>query len=298
VYGNDDEGGLRQSTLPAGHALTPNAAGDYYLAVTPFNLDPYSDGGAIFPPLSTVVGPTESGAPQPVSGWFGRLSGGGAYRVTLSGASCAPSDTTPPAVELRNPRDGAAYLLDEDVAADYSCSDAPGGAGLASCLGTVADGAAVDTSSVGEKTFRVDAADAAGNTGVARSVYRVVYDFEGFLWPVRNPPRINRWAAGVPVPIRFELGRNQGLDVVEEGWPQVAQVECGSGAEPSSGEPARHPRWFRELVFRRRTARFVFLWRTERAWAGSCRQFMLRLKDGTVKRADFKFVPRRHGLWN
>jgi hypothetical protein len=128
-----------------------------------------------------------------------------------------------------------------------------------------------------------------------QSVYRVVYDFEGFLWPVRNRPRTNRWPAGVPVPIRFELGHDQGLDVVEEG---LAQVECGSGAEPSSGEPARHPRWFRELVFRRRSARYVFLWRTERAWAGSCRQFMLRLKDGTVKRADFEFVARRHGLWN
>ena len=82
--------------------------------------------------------------------------------MTLSGASCAPSDTTPPAVDLRSPDDGAVYLLDEDVAADYSCSDEPGGSGLASCLGTVADGAAVDTSSVGEKAFRVDAADAAG----------------------------------------------------------------------------------------------------------------------------------------
>lgn len=160
------------------------------------------------------------------------------------------------------------------------------------------DGAAVDTGSVGEKTFRVDAVDAAGNTRVGRSVYRVVYDFEGFLWPVRNRPRINRWPAGVPVPIRFELGGRQGLDVVEEGWPQVAQVECGSGAEPASGEPARHPRWFRALAFRQRRARHVFVWRTERAWAGGCRQFMLRLKDGTVHRADFEFVRRRHDFWN
>ena len=58
VYGNDDEGGLRQSTLPAGHALTPHVAGDYYLAVAPFNRDPFSVGGPIFPPQSTVVGPT------------------------------------------------------------------------------------------------------------------------------------------------------------------------------------------------------------------------------------------------
>jgi Bacterial pre-peptidase C-terminal domain len=293
VYGNDDEGALRQSTLPAGHALTPHGAGEYYLAVTPFNLDPFSPGGAIFPPLSTVVGPTGPGASAPVGGWFGRLSGAGAYRVTLTGASCAPPDTMAPAIDVRSPLNGSVHPLGEVVAADYSCSDEAGGSGLASCLGTVADGAAVDTSSVGEKAFRVDAVDVGGNTRVARSVYRVVYDFEGFLWPVRNPPSTTRWPAGVPVPIRFELGREQGLDVVEEGWSQVAEVECGSGAEPSGGEPARHPRWFRDLVFRKRRARYVFLWRTERAWAGSCRQFMLRLRDGTVKRADFEFVGRR-----
>jgi hypothetical protein len=207
-------------------------------------------------------------------------------------------DESAPAIDLRSPLDGAVYLLDEEAVADYGCADELGGSGLASCLGTVADGAALDTSSVGEKTFRVDAADAAGNTRVARSVYRVVYDFEGFLWPVRNPPRTNRWLAGVPVPIRFELGGDHGLGVIEDGWPQVARVECGSGAEPASGEPAQHPRWFRELVFRKRKARYVFVWRTERAWAGGCRQFMLKLSDGTVERADFDFVGRRHDLWN
>jgi hypothetical protein len=32
------------------------------------------------------------------------------------------------------------------------------------------------------------------------------------------------------------------------------------------------------------------VWKTDRRWAGTCRQFMLKLKDGTVKRADFRFV--------
>ena len=382
VYGNDDSGGTRQSLLPAGHPLTPQAAGQYHLAVGPFNRDPSSPGGSIFPALGTVLAPTEAGAAQPVSEWTGRLSGGGPYRVTLTGATCTPPDTTAPtvdlrspldgaqvarggevkadfscadeaggsglascvgsvadgalldtsvlgpvgvtvtardaagnetvvthtvsvvardesapAVDLRSPLDGAVYLLDEHVVADYGCADEPGGSGLASCVGTVADGAAVDTSSVGERSFRVDASDVAGNTAVARSVYRVVYDFEGFLWPVRDRPYANRWVAGVPVPIRFELGGDQGLDVVEDGWPQVAEIPCGSHEEPASGEPARHPRWFRELVFRKRRARYVFLWRTRRDWAGSCRQFMLRLDDGTVRRADFEFAGRRRGLF-
>jgi hypothetical protein len=145
---------------------------------------------------------------------------------------------------------------------------------------------------VGEQSFRVEAADSAGNTAAARSAYRVAYDFEGFLRPVRNRPNVNLWRAGGLVPIRFELGGDQGLEVIEDGWPQVAQVECGSGAEPAHGEQARHPRWSRELVYRNRSARYMFLWRTERGWAGSCRQLMLKLADGTVKRADFEFVRR------
>jgi hypothetical protein len=290
VYGNDDDGSSRQSTLPAGDPLTPAAAGEYYLAVAPYNRDPNSDAGPIFASLGPVLAPTGIGGGQPVSGWSGRVSGMGPYRVVVTGASCVAPDSTPPTIDLRTPFDGAEYLLDEDVAADYGCTDEPGGSGLVSCVGTVADGAAVDTSSVGERTFEVDAADAAANTAVARSVYRVVYDFEGFLWPVRNPPATNHWRAGLPVPIRFELDGDRGRDVIEEGWPQVAQIECGSGAEPASGEPARHPRWFRELAFRKRTARYVFLWRTRREWAGTCRRFLLRLNDGTVKRADFEFV--------
>ena len=178
--------------------------------------------------------------------------------------------------------------------ADYSCVDEDGGSGLASCEGTVPNGAAVDTGSVGAKQFTVDAADAAGNTSAASVGYRVVYDFEGFLWPVRNRPHVNRWRAGLPVPIRFELGGDQGRDVIEDGWPQVAEVECGAGEEPVAGEPAGHPRWFRELVFRHRRDRYVLLWKTERDWAGSCRQFMLKLDDGTVKRAEFEFTRRWH----
>lgn len=298
VYGNDDDGSSRQSTLPAGHPLTPQGGGDHYLAVGPFNLDPSSGGGVIFPALASVFAPTGPGASQPVTEWSGRLSGAGAYRITLTGAGCAPPDTTPPSIDLRSPLEGAVYLLGDPVEADYSCADEPGGSGLASCTGTAAHGAAVDTGSVGESTFRVDAADAAGNSAVARSLYRVVYPFEGFLSPVRNRPGTNRRLAGLPVPIRFELDGDRGPDVVEEGWPRVARIECGSGEEPADGEPARHPRWFKELAFRRRKERYVFMWRTERDWAGTCRQFMLKLDDGTVKRADFQFVGRWRDLFD
>ncbi|MGH2763762.1 MAG: DVUA0089 family protein [Thermoleophilaceae bacterium] len=379
VYANDDANRTRQSVLPAGHSLTPQAAGGYFLAVGPYNQDPESSLGPIFPDLASLVGPTGSGGGEPVAGWSGRSAGSGAYSIFLSGAECTPPDTTPPTVvihspadgalvgrgdavvvdfscadeggsglascvgtvpdggvldtseagpasvtvtardnagnqaavthavtvvdpdrappriELLAPLDGAVYLLEEEVRADYSCADEPGGSGLARCTGDVPDGSPVDTGSVGRHEFTVDAADLAGNLASVTHSYRVVYDFEGFLPPVRNRPDVNTLKAGRRVPIRFELGGDRGLEVVEEGWPRVAEVSCELDEEPEDGQPARHPRWFRELAFRRRKQRYVMQWKTDRDWAGSCRQFMLKLNDGTVKRADFRFVRRGHG---
>jgi hypothetical protein len=378
VYANDDQmEGVVQSLLPAGHSLTPQARGDYYLAVGAYNLDPLGADEPSFGSGTGVVGPTGPGGAQPISGWGGRPGGPGPYTLTLTGAECAePPDTTPPTIDLRSPADGtvvnvgdpvvvdfscadeggselascdgtvpdgspldtsapgprsvtvtardnagnqasvthtvtvvsadllaptigllapldgAVYLLDEAVRADYSCAD-EGGSGLVACAGPVPSGAFLDTGAVGPRVFTVTAADGAGNTATATAGYRVVYDFEAFLWPVRNRPRVNTWRAGTRVPIRFELGGNQGLDVIEDGWPQVAQVGCDFTAEPEAGEAARHPRWFRELVYRKSRKRYVMVWQTERRWAGTCRQFMLKLKDGTVRRADFRFVGGR-----
>jgi hypothetical protein len=199
-------------------------------------------------------------------------------------------DLTAPTIDLLAPLDGAVYLLDQKIRAGYGCADEAGGSGLVSCAGPVADGAFLDTGSVGSRGFTVTAADGAGNTAAATARFRVVYDFEAFLRPVRNRPRVNTWVAGSSVPIRFELGGNQGLDVIEEGWPQAAVVGCDFTAEPESGEPTRHPRRFPELRYRKHGRRYVLVWSTHRSWAGSCRQFMLKLKDGTVRRADFRFV--------
>ena len=142
-------------------------------------------------------------------------------------------------MDLRAPLDGAVYLFGQEVLADYDCADEALGSGLASCAGDVADGAPLDTSSVGAKTFAVEASDAAGNVGSAASAYRVVYDFRGFLWPVRDRPAVNRARAGRIALVRFSLNGFHGRRVLAAGYPRVAEMECGSGAEPADGEPAR-----------------------------------------------------------
>ena len=72
-------------------------------------------------------------------------------------------DVTAPVVTLTTPADGATYSHNEVVLADYSCTDETGGSGLLSCVGNVANGAAIDTASLGNKSFTVTGTDNANN---------------------------------------------------------------------------------------------------------------------------------------
>jgi hypothetical protein len=213
------------------------------------------------------------------------------------------ADRTAPTVTLTRPAEGAVYTLGERVLADYSCADEPNGSGVASCEGSVPAGAALDTSEVGAKTFEVSTTDNAGNHGSTSVAYSVVYDFDGFLWPLENLPQVNRWKAGRPVPVRFSLGSYRGPAPVAAGYPAVAPVACGAGAQPAGTEKARGT-WPQDWRGRSRRGRatYTFLWKTEKKWAGGCRQLVLKLDDGTVHGVEVQFVRRasnhereRHG---
>jgi uncharacterized repeat protein (TIGR01451 family) len=91
--------------------------------------------------------------------------------VTSFSLFAAFADTTPPVVAIVRP--SGTYLVGQTVLAAYTCADA--GTGVASCVGTTANGAAIDTASVGTNTFTVDAADDAGNTTHQTVTYLVTY---------------------------------------------------------------------------------------------------------------------------
>ena len=69
-------------------------------------------------------------------------------------------DTTPPTITITSPTNGAIYSLNQAVAAGYTCTD---NIASGTCSGTVANGSNINTSSVGPKTFTVNATDGAGN---------------------------------------------------------------------------------------------------------------------------------------
>ena len=171
-------------------------------------------------------------------------------------------------------------LLNGTATATAGATDAGSGVATQSCD-------PVDTSTVGTKTVNCTATDVAGNTATASATYRVIYNFTGFFDPVKNPPVINQMNAGRSVPLKFSLGGNQGLDVFAAGFPKSRQVQCSTlnpvdtvedttlGTSSFSYDPA--------------TDTYTYVWKTEKSWAGTCRQVSVQFIDGQTYLLNFMF---------
>ncbi len=79
-------------------------------------------------------------------------------------------DVTPPNVTLTTPAHGGRYQTGEVVPAGFACAD---NHTVATCVGTVAKGQPIATSSTGARQFTVTATDPAGNVGAAQASYKV-----------------------------------------------------------------------------------------------------------------------------
>jgi hypothetical protein len=120
---------------------------------------------------------------------------------------------------------------------------------------------------------------------------RLVYDFTGFYQPVDNLPTLNKTKAGKAIPIRFSLGGDKGLDIfypdTESPNPMSEAINCTTGAPTDDIEQTVTGKG--GLSYNASTGRYEYDWATSSAWSGTCRQFVMTLKDGTVQRANFTF---------
>jgi hypothetical protein len=198
-------------------------------------------------------------------------------------------DKTAPAVAIAVPADGATYTLNQQVSASYSCSpDAVSGS--KTCSGTVPNGSPIDTSSYGTKTFTVTAEDNAGNKTTKTITYNVFFNFSGFFPPVDNWPKLNQRKAGSNVPVKFSLGGNQGLDIFAQGYPKSQEIPCNNpNVEVAGTDPTTSPGGS-GLTYDAGSDQYHYNWKTEKGWEGSCRQLVVKLKDGSFHRANFQFT--------
>jgi hypothetical protein len=116
-----------------------------------------------------------------------------------------------------------------------------------------------------------------------------IYNFSGFFPPVDNLPNVNAVKAGRVIPIKFSLDGDQGLDIFAAGYPTSQQIACDSGA-PQDGIEETITAGASGLSYDAASDTYTYIWKTSKAWAGACRQFNLRLNDGTEHKANFKFV--------
>jgi hypothetical protein len=193
-----------------------------------------------------------------------------------------------PTITITAPADGATFVKGQSVSSDYACVGAAGGSGVASCVGTVANGAVVPTDSVGTKTFTVTASDYAGNTATMSVSYSVTFSFGGFLRPVDNLPTLNSTNAGAAIPVKFSLAGDQGLDIFAAGYPRSEAITCDSTA-PVDGVEETVTAGANALTYDVASDTYKYVWKTDKSWAVTCRQLVLKLTDGTFHRANFKF---------
>jgi N-acetylneuraminic acid mutarotase len=116
-----------------------------------------------------------------------------------------------------------------------------------------------------------------------------IYTFTGFFQPVDNLPTVNLMNAGRAVPVKFSLGGYFGLDIFAPGYPASQQINCNTYDPIDPVEETVTPGGS-SLTYDPATGWYHYNWQTDRAWAGTCRQFILRLNDGSEAHvANFRF---------
>lgn len=260
----------------------------------------YADGGGWFADQVTVSfagstdpdlvdGSTGSGvasysSPQVFSTSGSHTASGlardGAGNATAQVSLAVQVDATAPTVTFSGcPTD---VILGSTASATWDASDAHSG------LATPASGSiALNTSAVGTYDVTASATDNVGHPTEATCTYRVVYDFAGFFRPVLNPPSTLTVRAGDLVVLSWSLAGFQGLDVLASGYPVSAPIECGSSPALTEGTATTSRRGLQYL--KSPSGRYAYSWTTSTAWAGTCRQVVVKLDDGTYHRANLRF---------
>jgi len=191
-------------------------------------------------------------------------------------------DTTPPVITLN----GANPMI---VPVGSTFTD-PGATALDACADRnpipVTASGSVDTNTTGLYEITYTATDGTNTSTSIRTVI-VPYVFTGFFTPIGNPPDLNVVQAGGSIAVKFSLSGDKGLDILAPGYPKVLLLDCTSnaGSEVQETTTAGDS----TLQYDPGSDRYTYVWKTEKAWAGTCRQLVIKLNDETVHIARFKF---------
>ena len=261
--------------IPPTATISAPAAGAEYAVGTQLSASYSCDDGAGGSGVVGCIGSYPNGYPLPTNR-------PGTFTFTVDAFDAAGNhgsasvtyrvvDVNPPQITITSPADGATYLVGDPITPAYSCHDDVDGSNVP-CKASPLD------TTPGTHVFRVDSVDSAGNASFATSTYSVRYPFDGFYSPLVTEPAVASFRAGDTVPVKFSLGGDRGLDVVA----RAAWRPCGVTTNDSS--PA-----FGSLSYSTGPDRYTIMWQSDKSWAGSCREFLLTLRDGTTHAAFVSF---------
>jgi len=138
---------------------------------------------------------------------------------------------------------------------------------------------------VGTTPITAIATDVVGNSASCSFTVSVLYRVAGFFAPVNNLPTLNSVNAGRAIPIKFSLSGNKGLNVFAA-EPGSGPIGCDSSTEVELTDTVVAGN--SSISYDPSAGQYVYVWKTDQSWAGTCRQFVIQLRDGTVQRANFK----------
>ena len=90
------------------------------------------------------------------------------------------------------------------------------------------------------------------------------------------------------IPVKFRLGGDRGLNIFAAGYPKVGTITCATGV-PLDEVEQTVTAGGSSLSFDPATNTYNYVWKTNSAWAGTCRRLLLLLNDNTTHAADFRF---------
>lgn len=222
---------------------------------------------------------TSDGATQSATGTAVDNAGNSAS-TTVGGIKI---DKTPPSVSVTGPSDGATYTLGSVPVPGCITSDALSGVATSASL-------AVSGGPVGSITATCSGAvDNADNLGAASATYTVIYAWSGFFRPIDNLPTVNRVKAGSAIPVKFSLAGDQGLGIFFTGYPKSISAACDATL-PVDAIEETSTAGGSSLSYDATSDQYNYVWKTDKAWANTCRQLQVKLADGTMHVALFNFT--------
>jgi len=118
----------------------------------------------------------------------------------------------------------------------------------------------------------------------------VRYNWSGFFSPVDDED-VNVAKAGRAIPLKFSLDGYQGLEleIFATGYPKSISFKCPDDDSFVSSDLPTVTAGKSSLSYDADADQYIYVWKTFKEWAGTCRKLVVLLNDGTSLEADFTF---------